>query len=63
MFKEKIEKLGLNEDGIIRYEMDKGYVVNLTKLICDILFENKVLSNIQIFKNEEEDINNLMLFI
>lgn len=63
MFKEKIEKLGLKEDGIIRYEMDKGYVVNLTKLICDILFENKVLSNIQIFKNEEEDINNLMLFI
>ena len=63
MFKEKIEKLGLKEDGIIRYEMDKGYVVNLTKLICDILFEYKVSSDIQIIKNEEEDINNLMLFI
>lgn len=62
-FKEKIKKLSLNEDGIIRYEMDKGYVVNLTKLICDILFENKVLSNIQIVKNEEEDINNLLLFL
>ena len=63
MFKEKIEKLGLNEDGIIRYEMDKGYVINVTKLICDILFKHEVSSNIQIVKNEEEDINNLMLFI
>ena len=63
MFKETIDKLGLNEDGIIKYEMDKGYVVNLTKLICDILFKHEVSSNIQIVKNEEEDINNLMLFI
>lgn len=63
MFKEKIEKLGLNEDGIIKYEMDKGYVINVTKLICDILFKHEVSSNIQIVKNEEEDINNLMLFI
>ena len=62
MFKEKIEKLGLNEDGIIKYELDKGYFINLTKLICDILFKHKV-SNIKIVKNEEEDINNLMLFI
>jgi hypothetical protein len=63
MFKEKIEKLGLKEDGIIRYELDKGYVINVPKLICDILFKHKVSSDIQIIKNEEEDINNLMLFI
>ena len=62
MFKEKIEKLDLNEDGIIKYELDKGYFINLPKLICDILFKHKV-SNIKIVKNEEEDINNLMLFI
>lgn len=62
-FKEKIEKLGLREDGIIRYEVDRGYVINVPKLICDILFEYGVSSNIQIFKNAEEDINNLMLFI
>ncbi len=63
MFKEKLKKIGIKEDGIIKYEMDKGYVVNLVKLICDILFKQDVSTNIQIIKNEEEDINNLMLFI
>ena len=63
MFKEKLKKIGIKEEGIIRYEMDKGYVINVTKLICDILFKHEVSSNIQIVKNEEEDINNLMLFI
>lgn len=62
-FKEKLKKLRLREEGLVKYEFDRGYVINVPKLICDILFENKVLSNIQIFKNEEEDINNLMLFI
>ena len=63
MFKEKLKKIGIKEDGIIRYELDKGYVINVPKLICDILFKHKVSSDIQIIKNEEEDINNLMLFI
>lgn len=63
MFKEKLKKIGIKEDGIIKYEMDKGYVVNLVKLICDILFKQDVSTNIQIIKNEEEDINNLLLFL
>lgn len=63
MFKEKLKKIGIKEDGIIKYEMDKGYVVNLVKLICDILFKHDVSNDIQIFKNEEEDINNLLLFL
>ena len=55
----KIENLSK----IVKYEFDRGYVINVPKLICDILFEYKVSSDIQIIKNEEEDINNLMLFI
>lgn len=62
-FKEKLKKLRLREEGLVKYEFDRGYVINVPKLICDILFEYKVSSDIQIIKNEEEDINNLMLFI
>ena len=62
-FKEKLKKLRLREEGLVKYEFDRGYVINVPKLICDILFEYKVSSDIQIKKNEEEDINNLMLFI
>ena len=62
-FKEKLKKLRLREEGLVKYEFDREYVINVPKLICDILFEYKVSSDIQIIKNEEEDINNLMLFI
>ena len=62
-FKEKLKKLRLREEGLVKYEFDRGSVINVPKLICDILFEYKVSSDIQIIKNEEEDINNLMLFI
>ena len=62
-FKEKLKKLRLREEGLVKYEFDRGYVINVPKLICDILFKHKVSSDIQIIKNEEEDINNLMLFI
>ena len=62
-FKEKLKKLRLREEGLVKDEFDRGYVINVPKLICDILFEYKVSSDIQIIKNEEEDINNLMLFI
>ena len=61
-FKEKIKKLSLNEDGIIKYEIDRGYVTNTPKMICDLLFKYKV-SDIQIIKFMEEDINNLFLFL
>lgn len=61
-FKEKIKKLSLNEDGIIKYEIDRGYVTNIPKMICDLLFKYKV-SDIQIIKFMEEDINNLFLFL
>ena len=62
-FKEKLKKLGLNEEGLVKYKLDRGYVINVPKLTYDILFKYKVSSDIQIIKNEEEDINNLMLFI
>lgn len=62
IFKEKLKKIGIKEDGIIRYELDKGYIINVPKLICDILFKHDS-SDIQIIKNEEEDINNLLLFL
>ena len=61
-FKEKLKKLRLREEGLVKYEFDRGYVINVPKLICD-LFEYKVSSDIQIIKNEEEDINNLLLFL
>lgn len=62
-FKEKLKKLGLNEEGLVKYKLDRGYVINVPKLTYDILFKYKVSSDIQILKKEEEDINNLMLFI
>ena len=62
-FKEKLKKLRLREEGLVKYELDRGYVINIPKLFCDILFKHDVSNDIQIFKNEEEDINNLMLFI
>lgn len=62
-FKEKLKKLRLREEGLVKYELDRGYVINIPKLFCDILFKHDVSSDIQIIKNEEEDINNLMLFI
>lgn len=62
-FKEKLKKLRLREEGLVKYELDRGYVIDIPKLFCDILFKHDVSSDIQIIKNEEEDINNLMLFI
>ena len=62
-FKEKLKKLRLREEGLVKYELDRGYVINVPKLICDILFKHDVSNDIQIFKNEEEDINNLLLFL
>ena len=62
-FKEKLKKLRLREEGLVKYELDRGYVIDIPKLFCDILFKHDVSNDIQIFKNEEEDINNLMLFI
>ena len=61
--KKDFKILCVGEGGLVKYEFDRGYVINVPKLICDILFEYKVSSDIQIIKNEEEDINNLMLFI
>lgn len=52
MFKEKLKKLRLREEGLVKYELDRGYVINVTKLICDILFKHDS-SDIQIIKNEE----------
>ena len=62
-FKEKLKKLRLREEGLVKYELDRGYVINIPKLFCDILFKHDVSNDIQIFKNEEEDINNLLLFL
>ena len=62
-FKEKLKKLCLREEGLVKYELDRGYVINIPKLFCDILFKHDVSNDIQIFKNEEEDINNLLLFL
>ena len=62
-FKEKLKKLRLREEGLVKYELDRGYVINIPKLFCVILFKHDVSNDIQIFKNEEEDINNLLLFL
>ena len=61
-FKQRVKIMELKEDGIIRYEMDKGYVINIPKLLCDTLYKYEV-NDIKIIKHLEEDIDNLMLFI
>ena len=61
-FKQRVKRMELKEDGIIRYEMDKGYVINIPKLLCDTLYKYEV-NDIKIIKHLEEDIDNLMLFI
>lgn len=61
-FKEKLKKIGVKEEGIIHYDIDREYIVNTPKLLCDILYKYEV-SDIKIIKHLEEDINNLILFI
>lgn len=61
-FKQRGKRIELKEDGIIRYEMDKGYVINIPKLLCDTLYKYEV-NDIKIIKHLEEDINNIILFI
>ena len=61
-FKQRVKRMELKEDGIIRYEMDKGYVINIPKLLCDTLYKYEV-NDIKIIKHLEEDINNIILFI
>lgn len=61
-FKEKLKKMEIKEEGIVSYEIDREYVINIPKLLCDILYKYEV-SDIKIIKHLEEDINNLILFI
>ena len=61
-FKEKLKKMEIKEEGIVSYEIDREYVINIPKLVCDILYKYEV-SDIKIIKHLEEDINNLILFI
>lgn len=61
-FKEKFKKMEIKEDGIIHYDINREYVINIPKLFCDILNQYEV-NDIKIIKYMEEDIDNLMLFI
>lgn len=61
-FKEKFKKMEIKEDGIIHYDINREYVINIPKLFCDILNQYEV-NDIKIIKYMEEDVDNLMLFI
>ena len=61
-FKEKFKKMEIKEDGIIHYDIDREYIVNIPKLLSDTLYKYEV-SDIKIIKYVEEDINNLFLFL
>ena len=61
-FKEKLKKMEIKEEGIIHYDIDREYVINIPKLFCDILNQYEV-NDIKIIKYLEEDVDNLMLFI
>lgn len=56
-FRENIKKLKINEDSILKYEIEKGYVVDIPKLIFEICAKAE---EIKIIKHMED---NLMLFI
>lgn len=59
-FKENIKKIKINEELILKYEIEKGYVVDIPKLIFEICSKAE---EIKIIKHLEEDIDNLILFI
>lgn len=59
-FKENIKKFKINEELILKYEIEKGYVVDIPKLIFEICSKAE---EIKIIKHLEEDINNIILFI
>lgn len=61
-FKEKLKKIGIKEEGIVKYSLDREYVINVHKLFFDILNQYDI-SNIKVIEYLEEDADNLMLFI
>ena len=61
-FKQKLKKIGVKEEGIVNYDIDREYVINVPKLFCDILNKYEI-TDIKIIKCMEEDLDNLMLFI
>lgn len=61
-FKEKLKKMEIKEEGLINYDIDREYIVNIPKLLCDILYKYEI-DNIKIIKYMEEDTNNLLLFV
>lgn len=61
-FKQKLKKIGVKEEGIVNYDLDREYVINVNKLFFDILNQYDI-SNIKVIEYLEEDADNLMLFI